>query len=68
MNKPTKIALHCAGWGVALCAVLISPVILVYSVPVAVGVVSDIVHAGGGPVVAGSIVSAVAHRALALAA
>jgi hypothetical protein len=68
MNKLTKIALHYPGWGVALCAVLISPVILVYSVPVALGVVSDIVHAGGGPVVAGSIVSAVAYRASSLVA
>jgi hypothetical protein len=64
MNKLTTIALHCAGWGLAFCAV----VILVYSVPAAVGVVSDIVHAGGGPVVAGSIVSAMVYRAAAIAA
>ena len=46
----THIALHIAGWALALCAVLISPVILIYSAPLVVGAVSDIIHAGGGTI------------------
>jgi hypothetical protein len=55
MNKMTKIARHCAGWGLSFCAVLISPVILIYSAPLAVGAASDIVHAGGGTIAAAII-------------
>ena len=47
----TKIALHGAVWVLAFCAVLISPVILIYSVPVVVGAVTDVVQAGAGPAV-----------------
>jgi hypothetical protein len=55
MNKLTKSARHCSGWGLAFCAVLISPVILLYSGPLVVGVASDIVHAGGGTIAAAVI-------------
>jgi hypothetical protein len=51
MNKLTKIALGSAACGLAFCAVLISPVILVYGVPFAIGIVSDIVQLSGGPII-----------------
>lgn len=40
-----------ATWGLAVCAVLISPVILVYGVLFGFGIVSDIVRLSGGPIV-----------------
>ena len=60
MNSLTKIALHGAVWVLAFCAVLISPAILIYSVPVVVGAVADIVQAGGGPIAAVLFASAAA--------
>jgi hypothetical protein len=57
----TKIALHSAVWVLAFCAVLISPVILIYSVPVVVGAVADVVQAGGGPIAAVLIASGAAY-------
>jgi hypothetical protein len=60
MNSLTKIALHGAVWVLAFCAVLISPVIVIYSVPVLVGAVADVVQAGGGPIAAVLIASAAA--------
>jgi hypothetical protein len=58
LNQLKKIGLHLAVWVGAFCAVLISPVILLYTVPVAVVAVSDIVHAGGAAIAAGLIASA----------
>ena len=55
MNKLTKIALHCAGCGLAFCAVLISPMILIYSGPLVIGAASDIVHVGGATIAAAFI-------------
>jgi hypothetical protein len=50
MNKLTRTTLHIASWALALCAGLVSPVILIYSAPLVVGAVSDIIHAGGGTI------------------
>jgi hypothetical protein len=41
MNKLTKIARHSAMWGLGLCGALAGSVIVVYGVPLAVGVVLD---------------------------
>jgi hypothetical protein len=42
---------NCAVWGLALCVVLlISPVILVYGVPFATGIASDIAQVECGPI------------------
>jgi hypothetical protein len=51
----------------AFCVVLISPVILIYSVPVLVGVVADIVQAGLGPIAAVLIDSAATWQQIRLA-
>ena len=37
--------------GLACCAALISPAILVYGVPFGFGIVSDIVQLSGGPII-----------------
>ena len=52
MNLLKKIGRHCAVWGLAFCTVTISPVILIYSVPFGIGIVSDLVQASDGRVVA----------------
>jgi hypothetical protein len=70
LNQVKKIALRCAAWGLAFCAVLlISPVILIYSVPIAIGIVSDVVRAGYGPIAVLLFISTVGllrvHRAAA---
>jgi len=46
----TKIGFRCAVWMLTFCAVLISPVILIYGVPVAIGVVTDVTQSGLGPI------------------
>ena len=45
MNQLKTVALHSAAWLGAFCAVLISPVILLYVPPMVVTAVSDIVRA-----------------------
>jgi hypothetical protein len=45
---------------IAFCAVLITPAILVYGVPVAIGIVGDIVQLDGGQMAGVLSVSAVA--------
>jgi hypothetical protein len=52
LNLPKKVGRHCAVWGLAFCAVAISPVIIIYGVPFGIGVASDLVQVGYGPVVA----------------
>jgi len=47
-----KIVAHCAVWVLAFCAVLVSPVILIFGVPLAIGVGTDIVQAGAAPLAA----------------
>src|SRR3954463_14687945 len=47
-----KIFAHCAVWALAFCAVLVSPVILIFGVPLAIGLGTDIVQAGAGPLAA----------------
>lgn len=47
-------------WLLAFCAVLVSPVILIFGVPLVVGVGTDLVEAGAGPILAVLIASAVA--------
>jgi hypothetical protein len=46
MNKLTKIARHSAMWGLGLCGALTGSVIIVYGVPLAVGIVFDILQLG----------------------
>jgi hypothetical protein len=62
LNLLKKIALHALGWLGAFCAVLISPVIIVYGAPLVVGAVSDIIRLGYGPMAVGLLVSAVLLR------
>ena len=50
MSLLTKIGFRCAVWMLTFCAVLISPVILIYGVPVAIGVVTDVTQSGLGPI------------------
>jgi hypothetical protein len=45
-----KVAAHCMVWVLAFCAVLVSPVVLIFAVPFAIGVGSDIVAAGYAPI------------------
>jgi hypothetical protein len=47
-----KFVAHCAVWVLAFCAVLVSPVILIFAVPLAIGIGSDIVTTGAGPIAA----------------
>ena len=44
-----KIVAHCAVWVLAFCAVLVSPVILIFGVPLAIGIGTDLVEAGAAP-------------------
>jgi hypothetical protein len=44
-----KVAAHCGVWLLAFCAMLVSPVILIFGVPLAIGVGTDIVQAGAAP-------------------
>ena len=67
MSLVTRIGLRCAVWAFAFCAVLISPVILIYGVPVLVGIVTDFVQAGLGPVAAVLIDSAATWQQIRLA-
>lgn len=47
-----KIVAHCAVWVLAFCAVLVSPVILIFGVPLMIGVGADVVQAGAAPLAA----------------
>jgi len=47
-----KIFAHCAVWALAFCAVPVSPVILIFGVPLAIGLGTDIVQSGAGPLAA----------------
>jgi hypothetical protein len=51
-----KLVAHVAVWILAFCAVLVSPVILIYGVPLAIGIGTEIVQAGAGPIAAVLIV------------
>ena len=62
-----KIGFRCAMWMLAFCAVLISPVILIYGMPVLVGVVADVLQAGLGPIAAVLIASAATWQQIRLA-
>jgi hypothetical protein len=42
----------CAVWGLAFCAVAISPVILIYGVLFGIGIVSDLVRSSDGDILA----------------
>src|SRR4051794_9983687 len=55
-----KIVAHCAGWGFAFCAVLVSPVILIFGVPWLMGVGPAIVQSGAAPLAAVFIAGSVA--------
>ena len=59
-----KIVAHCAVWLLAFCAVLISPVILIFAVPLAIGIGADIVHYGAGPVAAVAMAATLASLML----
>ena len=50
MSPLTKIGRHCAICVLTFCAVLISPVILIYGPLIAIGVVADVVRAGNSPI------------------
>ena len=55
-----KIVAHCAVWILAFCAVLVSPVVLIFAVPLAIGLGTDFVQAGAAPLAAVFIASTVA--------
>jgi hypothetical protein len=55
-----KVVAHCAVWILAFCAVLISPVILIFGVPLAIGIGADVIDAGAGPLGAVLIASTLA--------
>jgi hypothetical protein len=44
-----KVVAHCAVWVLAFFAVLISPIILIFGVPLAIGVGADVIDSGAGP-------------------
>ena len=67
MRMLTKISFRCAQWMFAFCAVLISPVILIYGVPVAIGAVTDVTQAGLGPIATALIVDAATWQQIRLA-
>ena len=52
-----KIVAHCAVWILAFCAVLVSPAILIFGVPLMIGVGADIVQGGAAPLL-GALLSA----------
>ena len=39
-----------AMWILALCASLVSPVVVIFGMPLAIGIGTDIIEAGGGPI------------------
>jgi hypothetical protein len=41
----------CLSWGLAAAAILLSPILLIFSVPVAIGIGLDIFHDGEAPLV-----------------
>ena len=67
MSLLAKIGFRCAVWMLAFCAVLISPVILIYGAPVAVGAVTDIMQAGLGPIATVLIADAATWQQIRLA-
>lgn len=67
MSLLMKIGFRCAMWMLTFCAVLISPVILIYGMPVLVGVVADVLQAGLGPIAAVLIASAATWQQIRLA-
>jgi len=60
VSTQTKVVLHGSMWVVALCAALISPVILIFVVPLAIGIGADLAPACGAPVALVLIASAAA--------
>ena len=67
MSQLTKIGFRCAVWMLAFCAVLLSPVILIYGVPVAIGEVTDVTQAGLGPIATVLIADAATWQQIRLA-
>ena len=59
-----KVAAHCAVWVLAFFAILVSPVVLIFAVPFAIGIGGDIVAAGYAP--AAAVFIAVSATALML--
>lgn len=55
-----KIVAHCAVWILAFCAVLVSPVLLIFGVPLAIGVGTDLVQTGAAPFLAVFLAATVA--------
>ena len=55
-----KIVAHCAVWSLAFCGVLVSPVILIFAVPFAIGVGIDIVESSAALLTAVFVVSSAA--------
>jgi hypothetical protein len=55
-----KIIRLSAVWILALCAALVSPVVVIFGMPLAIGIGTDIIEAGGGPIAAVAIASALA--------
>src|SRR3954447_24258068 len=60
VSAQTKIIVHGSIWMLALCAALISPVILIFIVPLAIGVGADLVWACGAPIAVVLIANAAA--------
>ena len=67
MSQLTKISFRCAQSMLAFCAVMISPVILIYGVPVAIGAVTDVTQAGLGPIATVLMADAAAWQQIRLA-
>jgi hypothetical protein len=55
-----KIVAHCAVWTLAFCGVLVSPVILIFAVPLAIGVGIDIAEWSATPLAAVFVVGSAA--------
>ena len=55
-----KIIRCFAVWTLALSAALVSPVVVIFGLPLAIGIGTDIIEAGGGPIAAVAIASALA--------
>jgi hypothetical protein len=47
-------------WFLALCAGLVSPLVVTFGVPLAIGIATDIIEAGGSPIAVLAIASALA--------
>ena len=55
-----KIVAHCTVWVLAFLAVLVSPAILIFGVPLMIGVGTDLVQAGAAPFIAVFLAATVA--------